>query len=36
MLQKLGVGLNISASVLSLTTWADAEDIKQHYTNEFA
>ena len=36
MLQKLGIGLNISASVLSLTTWADAEDVKQLYRNEFA
>ena len=36
MLSKLGVSLNLSASVLSLTTWADAKDVKQLYRNEFA
>ena len=36
MLYKLGIGLAIPATVLSLTTWADAEDVKQLYKNEFA
>ena len=36
MLQKLGVSLNLSAGVLSLTTWADAKDVKQLYRNEYA
>ena len=36
MLSKLGVSLTIPASVLSLTTWADAKDVKQLYRNEFA
>ena len=37
MLEKLGLScLGLSASVLSLTTWADAEDFKQLYRNEFA
>jgi len=36
MLSKLGISLNLTASVLSLTTWADAKDVKQLYRNEYA